>query len=295
MADTQKKLILVIGATGAQGMAVIDGLLADMEDGQPSPYRVRALTRDLTDTFTVGEMREILPYIPKTRAGYDPAYQVEHLNVKGRVGEFIQNQPSVVSDTELSWTSVNTGVYMEMLEAPFLGPWNVREDGTRVFASILGDGHVSMMTLKDIGFWGRWIFDHRLATSGQDLKVASDMINWDNLVSTFTRVTGKPAVHLRLTEDEFWGYFINAESTPMAYDAKIGDGTPTVKENYTMWYKVYRDDIIERDMEWVREIHPGTQDTEAWIRETGWMGIPDNGPLKGQSGIVPNLEKMKLI
>ncbi len=54
--------------------------------------------------------------IIQTRAGFDPAYQVEHLNAKGRVGEFIQNQPSVVSDTELSWTAVNTGVYMEMLE-----------------------------------------------------------------------------------------------------------------------------------------------------------------------------------
>lgn len=41
-----KKLILVIGATGAQGIAVIDGLLAPSADGSPSPYAVRALTRD---------------------------------------------------------------------------------------------------------------------------------------------------------------------------------------------------------------------------------------------------------
>lgn len=40
------KLILVIGATGAQGLAVIDALLAPKADGSPSPYRVRALTRD---------------------------------------------------------------------------------------------------------------------------------------------------------------------------------------------------------------------------------------------------------
>jgi len=41
-----KKLILVIGATGAQGLAVVDKLLAPCEDGSPSPYAVRALTRD---------------------------------------------------------------------------------------------------------------------------------------------------------------------------------------------------------------------------------------------------------
>jgi uncharacterized protein YbjT (DUF2867 family) len=41
-----KKLILVIGATGAQGLVVIDALLAPGKTGQPSPYSVRALTRD---------------------------------------------------------------------------------------------------------------------------------------------------------------------------------------------------------------------------------------------------------
>ena len=40
------KLILVIGATGAQGMAAIDGLL-ESRDGVPSQYKVRALTRDV--------------------------------------------------------------------------------------------------------------------------------------------------------------------------------------------------------------------------------------------------------
>jgi uncharacterized protein YbjT (DUF2867 family) len=40
------KLILVLGATGAQGRHVINSLLARSEDGTPSPSTVRALTRD---------------------------------------------------------------------------------------------------------------------------------------------------------------------------------------------------------------------------------------------------------
>ena len=44
--STDKKIILVVGATGAQGMAVIDALLAPKQDGHPSPYAIRALTRD---------------------------------------------------------------------------------------------------------------------------------------------------------------------------------------------------------------------------------------------------------
>ncbi|KAI0311729.1 NAD-P-binding protein, partial [Amylostereum chailletii] len=46
---SSKKLILVIGATGAQGRAVVDKLLAPAGDGTPSPYAVRALTRDPTN------------------------------------------------------------------------------------------------------------------------------------------------------------------------------------------------------------------------------------------------------
>ena len=46
---SDKKLILVIGATGAQGMAIVDALLAPGEDGKPSPFAVRALTRDPTN------------------------------------------------------------------------------------------------------------------------------------------------------------------------------------------------------------------------------------------------------
>ena len=41
-----KKIIFIIGGTGAQGLAVIDALLAPAADGSPSPYAVRALTRD---------------------------------------------------------------------------------------------------------------------------------------------------------------------------------------------------------------------------------------------------------
>jgi uncharacterized protein YbjT (DUF2867 family) len=51
------KLILVLGATGAQGRHVVNSLLARCEDGTPSPYTVRALTRDPQGKRTL-ELRE---------------------------------------------------------------------------------------------------------------------------------------------------------------------------------------------------------------------------------------------
>ena len=41
-----QKLILVIGAPGAQGIAVVDALLAPAKDGKKSPFAIRALSRD---------------------------------------------------------------------------------------------------------------------------------------------------------------------------------------------------------------------------------------------------------
>lgn len=45
--SSTQKLILVIGATGAQGQAVINALLEPCADGSASPYAIRALTRDV--------------------------------------------------------------------------------------------------------------------------------------------------------------------------------------------------------------------------------------------------------
>jgi hypothetical protein len=81
----------------------------------------------------------------------------------------------------------------------------------------------------------------------------------------------------------------------MASMAARGDGSTTVKENYTRWWALYRDNMSERDVDWVRSVHPGTQSTEMWMRKTRYAGILDAGPLKRSSGIVPNLEKMKLL
>lgn len=43
---SDRKVILVIGASGAQGRAVITELLKPGSDGSPSPWAVRAFTRN---------------------------------------------------------------------------------------------------------------------------------------------------------------------------------------------------------------------------------------------------------
>jgi hypothetical protein len=54
-------------------------------------------------------------YNKKKLTGYNPDYRAEHYDAKGRVGEWLQAQPSDASNNGMSWTAVSTGPYMDML------------------------------------------------------------------------------------------------------------------------------------------------------------------------------------
>ncbi|KAI0342726.1 NAD(P)-binding protein [Trametopsis cervina] len=335
-----KKLILVIGATGAQGQAVINSLLAAGPDGSPSPYTIRALTRNTssqrakdlsargvevvegafndfvaveaafrgvygawvnTDGFTVGEQSEIyagirifeiarqaesvrhfvwsnLDYAFK-KGGYDQTYRCEHYDGKGRVGEWIQAQPSNRSVNGMAWSIVTSGPYMDMLYNMMFGPLTKREDGTFVFATPIGQGHVPMIALSDLGYWARYTFDNRTMTSGQELLVASDMVGWDYLVSTFQTVTGKRAVVVHQSLDEWFANFDGVDK-PVANEREDGDGSTTWKENFSGWWSLWRDDVIKRDMDWIRSVHPRTLSLESWMRQNDYQGLSKRNILK---------------
>ncbi|RDX42240.1 NAD-P-binding protein [Lentinus brumalis] len=352
------KLILIIGGTGAQGLPVVDALLKPSDDGSPSPYSVRVLTRDTTsaraqelarkgvelvkgsvddfssvlaalegaygafvntDSFTLGEEKEIfismrifelakqigtlqhyvysgLDYSYKL-GGYSPAYRCVHHDGKARVCDWMRAQPSVVSDDNMSWSILTTMVYMEMLTIPMMGPLNKRTDGTYVFATPMGNGHVPFVTLADIGFFARYIFDRRKDTSARELKIASDWVDWPTLVSTFTKVTGKPAVYVPLTTDEWFALWEQDNvNRPLAKEKQVPDGSTTWRENFTCWWAQYRDDLIQRDFEWLRRVNPHGHTLESWMRETGYTGDINTDLLKGmQDGKSPrlNLERIK--
>ncbi|KAI0787478.1 NAD(P)-binding protein [Fomes fomentarius] len=305
----EKKIILVIGGTGAQGLAVINSLLEPCADGSPSPYAIRTLTRDPasrraqelssrgvecvkgsfddlvtvvgalegmygawvnTDGFTVGEQKEVwaglrifelakqdgairhyvwssLDY--SLKAG--TKYRCEHYDGKARVADWMRSQPSDVGADGMAWTIVTSGPYMDMLFNMMFGPLKRRADGTAVFATPVGDGHVPMVALADLGFFARYTFDHREETSGTELKIASDMVGWEYLARTFEKVTGQKAVVVHQTLDEWFGNFEGVDD-PVANERKH-DGSTTWRENFSGWWKLWRDDVISRDMSW-----PGT-------------------------------------
>ncbi|KZT36391.1 hypothetical protein SISSUDRAFT_1121002 [Sistotremastrum suecicum HHB10207 ss-3] len=209
-----------------------------------------------------------LDYISKI-TGYNPKYKVEHYDSKGRVLEFIKGQPSEING--MVWSSLTTGPYMEMLSSPVFGPLHDSKTDTYIFAAPIGQGHVPMISLKDLGYFARYIFDHREAFSARDLEVTSDLVAWDKLVETFIKFTGKRAKFVDIPI-EIWLQLLKNTDRPRAnkfYDSG-SSGHTTWGENFTKWWNIYHDDIIKRDLEAIKKIHPALRSVEAWMVETNY-------------------------
>lgn len=240
-----------------------------------------------TDGFSIGEKKEVyigeqifqlakkaglkhyvwssLDYAFKL-GNYDPKYKCEHYDSKGRVAEWMKTQPSVVSDNDMSWTVVTSGPYMDMLFNAMFGPLKRRDDGTVVFATPIGNGHVPMIALSDLGFFARYTFDNRASTSGVDLEVASDYVGWDYLKDTFEKVTGQKAEIIYQSLEEWFENWDNVDR-PVANEGKVGETTTTWKRNFQGWWALWRDDLVKRDMEWIRKVNPKGHTLESWMRE----------------------------
>lgn len=124
-------------------------------------------------------------------------------------------------------------------------PIKQRPDGTYVFASPLGDGHLPLIALEDIAFWVRHILDNPdTTTTGVEIGLASEMVTYDHLVETFTKVTGKPAEYKRLTIEEYFDLF-KSKNAPIANEVP---GGTTYEKAFSGFWAAWRDDIVPRDM-----------------------------------------------
>ncbi|KAJ2985480.1 hypothetical protein NUW54_g10138 [Trametes sanguinea] len=72
---------------------------------------------------------------------------------------------------------------------------------------------------------------------------------------------------------------------------RVADGSTTWEQNFRCWWAQYRDDIVKRDFDWIRKLHPGGHTLESWMLETGYDGDLLKNPLKNvEDGKFPRLE-----
>ena len=128
-----------------------------------------------------------------------------------------------------------------------------------------------MIALSDLGYFARYTFDNRTITSGQELAIVSQMVSLDDIVAAFQTVTGKKAVRVDTTIDSWFDLFTGVDN-PLANERPFGDDSITWKENFKGWWALWRDTIVQRDVEWNKKINPNTRTLESWMREVGYDG-----------------------
>jgi NmrA-like family len=108
------------------------------------------------------------------------------------------------------------------------------------------------------------IFDNRNKYAGQSLPVIGDIISPNEMVETFTRVTGKKAAYAStFTREELLHHFPAFAAMGGFVRESIGMVEYTVEHGY------YRND---RDLLWSRRINPDSVSWEQFLRTTRWQG-----------------------
>ena len=150
-----------------------------------------------------------------------------------------------------------------------------------------------MIALEDLGFFARYIFDHRAEMSERELEVASDYVGWEYLVETVRKVTGEKAEWAPLSVEQWMALFKHTDM-PVHAEERGKPGATTLKENFSRWWEIYANDLMRRDMEMLRRIHPGLLSVEQWMRkhkyEGEWQAEMLKGGAEGGTGFIPDFE-----
>lgn len=213
--------------------------------------------------------------------------------------DFLRGQPS----KNPTWTALTSGVYMEMLNTvrislsfasssylnrtnltmpqPVCGPLHRTSDGTTVFAFPLGQKSMPMIALADLAWWARFALDNPALSAGKELCIASDVVSGDRLARAFAEISGQPAVYLPLSLDE-WFECMESTDAPLVHGSGALDGTndTTIRGCFTGFWNLWYDDVVKKDMEWVRKVYPGTLSLEKWMKTTGYTASYKKDVLK---------------
>jgi uncharacterized protein YbjT (DUF2867 family) len=284
MMSTQSKLILVAGATGTQGGAVVRRLLAD-------GWRVRGLTRDLNKPAArtlQGQGVELAAGDLNDRASLDKAldgvygvFSVQNYREQGVEGELRQGKAlaEAVRQTAVQhfiYSSVggadrNSGVphfeskwgveqHVRSLGLPatilrpvaFMDNYNWSRpmilNGVFNGFGLRPEVKLQLIASEDIGGFAALAFANPSEYIGQALEIAGDELTEPEIAGVFSRVIGRPVKYQPL-------------------QSASNQDPENVKMNRWFNEAGYRADIPA-----LRAIYPALLTFEAYLRKNGWEG-----------------------
>jgi len=209
---------------------------------------------------------------------YTDSFRAGHYYGKGHVEQWM----SALPQTPMKWSVLTTSPYIEQLWGLQFPKKSV--NGEYDFRLPLGDGAIPYTCLDDLGYYVRWIFDHPEKSAGLNVKLAVEHVSLEQLASTFTEVTGKPAKATNLTIDEWFQDVGLAKSGKHLIGSSIvksDDGSLlTTYDNFSAWWRIYQNSggnnahsLLKRNYALLDEIHPGrTRSLKQWMERVGYDG-----------------------
>jgi uncharacterized protein YbjT (DUF2867 family) len=249
---SEKKIIAVVGATGAQGGGLARAVLADAD----GPFALRALTRNPTAARVAkdaGLRHVVWSTLEDTRPHFARlgsvvpdlfgGYKVPHFDAKGEAN-------AAFTDLGVPTTFLQTTFYYESFIVGGQGPH--RDERGRLALTIpMADAPMSLIAAEDIGRTAFGIFRRGSEFVGRTVSVAGAHATGEELAAKFTAVLGEEVVYRPLTHDE----------------ARAA-GYPGAEEIGNM-YQFYADASEyftgARDLALVRELNPDLEPLDAWL------------------------------
>jgi len=194
----------------------------------------------------------------------DGRLPVPHYDAKAAVASWISLMRSeeFMRQDANGWFSRNvtilvTGPYFENLQAGLVQAASLTDgrQGQR-FNIAIGSGRWPMIALDDIAWFARHLLDHPDEWRGRTLRVLSEALTGPEIALAFQRVTG-----------------IAAEFHDVPLDSIRA--MPAIGHDLANMFQFFQEyDLIgrERDITWLRRMHPGLMRFEDWLRSTGWRG-----------------------
>lgn len=287
MINNNGKIILVTGATGNQGGAVVNSLLGD-------GWTVRAITRDPSKPVARALAEKGIQVVKgdlDDRASVDQVlkgvygvFSVQAFMEQGTAGEIRQGK--TLADTVKAagiehyvYSSVagaerNTGIphfeskweieqYIRTLKLPatifrpvffmynFNSPlFNHRQSilaGTLSLA-IRPDKSFQMLAAEDLGAFVTMAFEKPNDFIGKAIELAGDEMTMPQAAEVFSRVMGRPVRFVEMTIEQ-----VRSSS-----------------EDLALMFQWFNKKGFQADIRALRSLHPQLMTLETWLRKTGW-------------------------